>query len=169
MGINTVLVTQYDESTPIEGTENLAQRLAATFRTYGIEPSTPAVAAHGRLELADLLLARETWTPSAQGTVVYWLGHGCGQPDRLLHWAAGRAHSNDGILQECWLTTSTESASETGFIIVILEYCRIDNFARALKEKSCAAREHKCPTLFIFSRDAVTVPSCSCRPEQSSS
>lgn len=158
MGINTVLVTEYDEFENITGAENFAAEVAATFRTYGIEPNAPAVPTHGRLELNDLRSAMETWAPSKQGSVVYWLGHGCGPaPGRLVHSGSKKVRSNDGILPINLVDDLYRIGCETEFIIVILEACRTDEFARALKKK-LRKRQHKCPTLILFSRDAVTTP-----------
>lgn len=158
MGINTVLVTEYDEFEPILGVDSLAAELAATFRTYGIEPSTPAVPTHGRLDLVDLTSVMRAWTPSAQGSVVYWLGHGCGpRPGRLVHSGSKKSYAHDGVLPTTLVDDLYRIGRETGFIIVILEACRTEEFARALKEE-LRERLHMCPTLIIFSRDAVTVP-----------
>lgn len=158
MGINTVLVTEYDEFEAIPGAEDLEAEVAAIFRRYGIEPSTPAVPTHGRLIMTDLTSAMMAWTPSAQGSVVYWLGHGCGPaPGRLVHSGSKKARSHDGVLPTTLVDDLYRIGRETGFIIIILEACRTDEFARALKEQ-LRDREHKCPTLIIFSRDAVTVP-----------
>ncbi|MFV8172469.1 MULTISPECIES: WD40 repeat domain-containing protein [Mycolicibacterium] len=157
MGVNTVLVTEYDEYAEIILDKDYAATAANIFASFGIERDPDVKPLQGRISRTDLQDAVMAWQHSPSGAVVYWLGHGAG-PERLLHSASKRQYSHDGILPATLADGLFRLGSNTKSIVLIIEACRVDAFVRSLKECLREMQQHTCPTLILYSPQKVTSP-----------
>lgn len=165
MGVNAVLVTEYDNYDDItfsEG-EDYAAAVASIFCSFGIERDPGVEPLRGRVSATELNTAVKAWSYSTTGTVVYWLGHGAGpgtpqSPGRLLHSASAREDTHDGLLHGPLADGLAKLDGNTKLVVLIIEACRIDAFVRALKECLREKSQYTCPTLILSSPQMVTSP-----------
>ncbi|OBA81919.1 hypothetical protein A5642_28130 [Mycolicibacterium mucogenicum] len=165
MGLNTVLITEYDNYDDIAFTEgaDYAAAVAKIFASFGIERDPGAAPVQGRVGATDLNTAMNAWKYSPAGAVVYWLGHGAGygapqSPGRLLHSESIREKTHNGVIPGTLADALVDLGMNTKLVVLIIEACRIDAFVRAVKECLREAPQYKCPTLILCSSETVTVP-----------
>jgi len=165
MGLNAVLITEYDHYADITFTEgeDYAAKVAKIFASFGIERASGSQPLRGRASTTELETAMKAWSYSPAGTVVYWLGHGAGpgtqqSPGRLLHSGSERSDTHDGLLPGPLADRLAKLDGNTKLVVLIIEACRIDAFARAVKEYLREKQQYGCPTLILCSSETATVP-----------
>lgn len=165
MGLNAVLITEYDNYDDITFTKgaDFAASVARIFAAFGIERDPGVSPLQGRAGPTDLNTAVSSWNFSTVGTVVYWLGHGAGpgtpqSPGRLLHSESVRGKTHDGLLPGPLADALVELGGHTKLVVLIIEACRVEAFVRAVKECLREKPQYACPTLILSSSEMVTTP-----------